>query len=115
MTAAGLAPFDGGHDLFSDGSLVLVPTSGHTRGSMSLLVRRPGHPPLLLVGDLTYDADLLAGGFVPGASDKAQMRKTVARVNQLRRRFPDLAVLAAHDPGAAHRLATALTTDGTRG
>ena len=37
----GLAPFQSGHDLFGDGSLVLLPTPGRTPGSMSLLVRRP--------------------------------------------------------------------------
>ncbi|MDQ3763894.1 MAG: N-acyl homoserine lactonase family protein [Actinomycetota bacterium] len=115
ITDSELAPFDTGHDLFADGSLVLVPTPGHTPGSMSLLVRRPGHPPLLLVGDLTYDADLLADGLVPGAGDKAQMRKAVARVNALRRRFPNLAVLAAHDPAAEHRLDTAVMTNGAQG
>ncbi|MGH3752510.1 MAG: MBL fold metallo-hydrolase [Pseudonocardiaceae bacterium] len=101
-----LAPFDAGHDVFADGSLLLLPTPGHTPGPMSLLVRRPGHAPLLLVGDLIYDADLLAAGHVPGAGDKAQMRKAVADVNALRQRFPALTVLAAHDPAAADRLAT---------
>jgi glyoxylase-like metal-dependent hydrolase (beta-lactamase superfamily II) len=103
----GLMPFTSGHDLFADGSLVLLPTPGHTPGSMSLLVRRPGHPPLLMVGDLTYDADLLAAGHVPGAGDKARMRQSVAAVNELRRVYPDLVVLAAHDPGAAGKLAAA--------
>lgn len=37
-----LAPFTAAHDLFGDGSLVLLPTPGHTPGSVSLLVRRPG-------------------------------------------------------------------------
>jgi N-acyl homoserine lactone hydrolase len=105
-----LAPFDTGHDVFADGSLVLLPTPGHTPGSMSLLVRRPGHAPLMLVGDLTYDADLLAAGHVPGAGDKTQMRKAVADVNALRQRFPELTVLAAHDPAAADRLAISLGT-----
>jgi len=50
-----LAPFTNGHDLFGDGSMVLLPTPGHTPGSRSMLVRRPGKVPLLLVGDLTYD------------------------------------------------------------
>jgi glyoxylase-like metal-dependent hydrolase (beta-lactamase superfamily II) len=103
-----LAPFDGGHDVFADGSLILLPTPGHTPGSMSLLVRRPSHASLMLVGDLTYDADLLAAGHVPGAGDKTQMRKAIASVNALRQRFPELTVLAAHDPTAADRLATSL-------
>jgi N-acyl homoserine lactone hydrolase len=46
-----LAPFRSGHDLFGDGSLVLLATPGHTPGSMSVLVRRPGLPPLIMVGD----------------------------------------------------------------
>lgn len=103
-----LAPFETGHDIFGDGSLVLLPTPGHTPGSLSLLVRRPGRAPLLMVGDLTYDADLLAAGQVPGAGDKGQMRRAVAAVNELRGRFPDLTMLAAHDPAAAGLLAASL-------
>ncbi|GAA3169452.1 MULTISPECIES: N-acyl homoserine lactonase family protein [Nonomuraea] len=105
-----LAPFTDGHDLFGDGSLVLLPTAGHTPGSLSMLVRRPGHAPLLMVGDLTYDADLLFAGELPGVGDKKQMRDAVAKVNALRQKMPDLAVLAAHDPAAADRLAAALAT-----
>jgi glyoxylase-like metal-dependent hydrolase (beta-lactamase superfamily II) len=108
---ADLAPFTAGHDVFGDGSLVLLPTPGHTPGSMSLLVRRPGHVPLLMVGDLTYDADLLASGHVPGAGSRKRMRDAVAAVNALRRRWPGLTVLAAHDPTAAARLAASLTVD----
>ncbi|NUT36150.1 MAG: N-acyl homoserine lactonase family protein [Hamadaea sp.] len=102
-----IAPFTAGHDVFGDGSLALLPTPGHTEGSLSLLVRRPGRPPLLMVGDLTYDADLLAAGHVPGVGDKRAMRGAVTLVNELRRRHPGLVVLPAHDPGAAERLARA--------
>lgn len=103
-----LAPFSAGHDLFGDGSIVLLPTPGHTPGSLSALVRRPGHAPLLLVGDLTYDADLLAAGELPGVGDKRLMRDAVRKVNALRRAMPDLVVLAAHDPHAADLLAATL-------
>ncbi|WP_436757028.1 N-acyl homoserine lactonase family protein [Streptosporangium sp. V21-05] len=103
-----VAPFDTGHDLFGDGSLLLLPTPGHTPGSLSLLIRRPGHAPLLLVGDLTYDVDLLAAGELPGVGDKRQMRDAVSKVNALRATMPGLEVLAAHDPGAAGRLAETL-------
>jgi len=102
-----VAPFERGHDIFADGSLVLLPTPGHTPGSMSLLVRRPGRAPLLMVGDLTYDAGLLAAGEIPGVGNKRQMREAVARVNLLRAGLPGLTVLAAHDPGAAGFLAAA--------
>lgn len=103
-----LTPFPDGTDLFGDGSVVLLPTPGHTPGSLSMLVRRPGRPPLLMVGDLTYDAGLLAEGKLPGVGDKGRMRDSVARVNALRETMPDLVVLAAHDPRAASGLAEAL-------
>jgi N-acyl homoserine lactone hydrolase len=107
----GLAPFRLGHDLFGDGSLVLLPTPGHTPGSMSLLVRQPGLPPLLMVGDLTYDADLLDAGHVPGVGSHRRLTEATTMVNQLRRHYPDLVILAAHDPGAASRLARATGQD----
>ncbi|GAA4608565.1 N-acyl homoserine lactonase QqlR [Actinoallomurus liliacearum] len=103
-----LAPFQHGHDLFGDGSLVLLPTPGHTPGSLSMLVRRPGRRPLLMVGDLTYDDRLLAQGELPGVGGKRQMRTATGMVNQLRSRLPGLVVLPAHDPEAGRRLTAAL-------
>jgi glyoxylase-like metal-dependent hydrolase (beta-lactamase superfamily II) len=103
-----LAPFSHGHDLFGDGSLVLLPTPGHTPGSLSMLVRRSGSRPLLMVGDLTYDDRLLADGKLPGVGHKGQMRTAAQMVNELRTRLPGLVVLPAHDPGAAARLAATL-------
>ena len=101
---AGLSPFRECHDLFGDGTLVLLPTPGHTPGSMSLLVRRPGRPPLMMVGDLTYDVHVLEDGHVPGVGSRHRLRESTAMINQMRRRHSDLAILAAHDPGAADRL-----------
>jgi glyoxylase-like metal-dependent hydrolase (beta-lactamase superfamily II) len=103
----GLAPFRSCHDLFGDGSLVLLPTPGHTPGSMSLLVRRPGRPPLMMVGDLTYDAHLLETGHVPGVGSRRRLREATAMINTMRQRYPGLVILPAHDPGAASRLAQA--------
>jgi glyoxylase-like metal-dependent hydrolase (beta-lactamase superfamily II) len=41
-----LAAVEGAHDLTGDGSLMQLPTPGHSAGSMSLLVRRgDAHPP----------------------------------------------------------------------
>jgi N-acyl homoserine lactone hydrolase len=103
----GLAPFRACHDIFGDGSLVLLLTPGHTPGSMSLLVRQPGTAPLLMVGDLTYDVHLLEEGHVPGVGSGRRLRRATAMVNQLRHRYPDLVILPAHDQGAAARLAQA--------
>jgi N-acyl homoserine lactone hydrolase len=103
----GLAPFRSCHDLFGDRSLVLLPTPGHTPGSVSLLSRRPDRPPLIMVGDLTYDAHLLESGHVPGVGSRPRLRETTAMVNTMRHQHPGLVVLPAHDPAAASRLAQA--------
>jgi N-acyl homoserine lactone hydrolase len=98
------APFTASHDVMGDGSLVLLPTPGHTPGSMSLLVRRPGKVPLLMVGDLTYEAERLEAGKIPGVGDKAGMRTSSSKIRALMAHHPGLAILPAHDPGAADRL-----------
>ena len=105
---SGVAPFTTGYDVFEDGSLVLLPTPGHTPGSMSLLVRRPGRAPLLLVGDLTYDLERMLRGDVPGSGNQPEMHQSSELVAALRDRMPDLVILAAHDPGAAAQLRASL-------
>ena len=96
-----LAPFTTGRDLFGDGSLVLLPTPGHTHGSMSMLVRRRETVPLLLVGDLTYDIHAFERGRTGGVGSRNQLRKTRDKVLELRANNPGLQILAAHDPAAA--------------
>ncbi|WES64026.1 N-acyl homoserine lactonase family protein [Microbacter sp. GSS18] len=103
-----IAPFTHAVDLFDDGSLLLLPTPGHTPGSLSMLLRDEGFPPMLFVGDLTYRLDLLEDGRIPGVGDAGLLRSTTAMVQELRRSMPDLVVLPAHDPGAAARLADAV-------
>ena len=104
---ADVAPFATGHDLFGDGSLLILPTPGHTPGSISLLVRRSSLPPLLLVGDLTYDASGMADELIPGVGKRSELLRASRMVTELRERHPDLVVLAAHDPNAAGLLAEA--------
>lgn len=101
LRAPALRPFTTGHDLFGDGALVLLPTPGHTPGSMSLLVRRPDAAPLLLVGDLTYDIHAFDRGVVGGVGNKRQLQRTGAQVRELRSTHPGMAILAAHDPAAS--------------
>jgi glyoxylase-like metal-dependent hydrolase (beta-lactamase superfamily II) len=99
-----LAPFTESLDVMGDGSLVLLPTPGHTQGSMSLLVRRTGRPPLLLAGDLTYGAEILQRGQLPGVGNRRQLAKSSHQVLALAEQQPGLIVLPAHDPTAAQRL-----------
>ena len=100
-TGPGVPPFPAAHDLFGDGTLVLVPTPGHTPGSVSLLLRSEGLPPMLFVGDLTYDVGLLREERVPGVGRRSALLRSTRLVNDFVRRNPGTLVLAAHDPGAA--------------
>ncbi len=104
-----IAPFTHAHDVMGDGSLLLLPTPGHTRGSMSLLLRSEGMPNTLFIGDLTYDTALLGADRVPGVGDRARLHETTRRVNELAMRFPGMPILAAHDPAASRLLESALS------
>jgi glyoxylase-like metal-dependent hydrolase (beta-lactamase superfamily II) len=99
-----LAPFTESLDVMGDGSLVLLPTPGHTAGSVSLLVRRVGRPPLLLAGDLTYGAEILQRGQLPGVGKRRRLAESSRQVLALAEQQPGLVVLPAHDPTAAQRL-----------
>ena len=98
---AALQPFTHGHDVFGDGSLTILPTPGHTGGSLSMFVRRAEASPLLLVGDLTYDVHALEHGISGGVGRQRALRATRTKVMSLRAKHPGLRVLAAHDPAAA--------------
>ena len=59
---------DGTYDIFGDGTVVCIPTTGHTAGHQSLLVRasdRPNAASALLVGDACYLHTMLADGVLP--------------------------------------------------
>lgn len=99
-----LAPFTNALDVMGDGSLVLLATPGHTPGSMALFVRRGSGSPLLLVGDLTYEAGLLERRQIPGVGNRRRLLEATDKVLAFKERMPDLVVLPAHDPTAAARL-----------
>lgn len=95
-------------DCMGDGSMILLPTPGHTPGSMSLLVRSSGLPPLLFVGDLTYELEPLHNDQVSGIGDAEQLKASFAKVRELEEALPELVVIPSHDPFASEKLATAL-------
>ena len=99
-----LAPFTESFDLMGDGSLVLLPTVGHTSGSLSMLVRGGAKNPLLMIGDLSYDTEHMERGGIPGPGNKKLLHAASAKVLELKNNLPGLTLLPAHDPGAADRL-----------
>ena len=99
--------FKGVHDVAGDGSMILLPTPGHTKGSMSMLVRQEGWRPILLVADLTYETALLEKDQVPGTGDKETLLASFAKVRRLKKQLPELEIVASHDFAAKDALARA--------
>ncbi len=100
-------PFGGCFDVMGDGSMILLPTPGHTVGSLSMLVRSGIYPPLLFVGDLTYASDLLFKNQIPGTGDRKALQSSFEKVRNLKKQLPDLVILPAHDSKAIDALAEA--------
>jgi N-acyl homoserine lactone hydrolase len=77
---------DGDHDVFGDGSVVILSTPGHTPGHQSLFVKLANFGPLVLSGDLYhYPAERMLKDFLPfaGRGNDAQEAASKAKVEAL--------------------------------
>jgi len=99
--------FTRSHDLFGDGSVVLVDLAGHTPGSVGVLLRTStGH--VLLAGDAAWHTyqidDIRQKSSYPGGladEDRDEAFLTLHRLHAVRDR---VTIIPTHDPGAAKRL-----------
>jgi len=90
---------EGEHDLFGDGSLVIVPTPGHTAGHQSLRVIAGSGLRFCLTGDACYTQEHLERDLLPsaGAVWKAdEMRHSLGILRRLRDR-EGAALIYGHD------------------
>lgn len=74
---------DGDHDVFGDGSVVILATPGHTPGHQSLFVKLANFGPLVLSGDLYhYPSERTLKDFLPfgGRGGDAQEAASKAKV-----------------------------------
>jgi N-acyl homoserine lactone hydrolase len=72
---------EGDHDVFSDGSVILVATPGHTPGHQSLLIKLPKSGPLLLSGDAVHFRDNWENRRVPDINfNKEQTSASLQRI-----------------------------------
>lgn len=90
---------EGEHDIFGDGSLVLVPTSGHTPGHQALHVRHAGGV-AILAGDACYmRGTLIEDDMLPDVSVTADPAAYKASLESLRALHQSGAmVYVGHDP-----------------
>ncbi|MDP1829256.1 MAG: MBL fold metallo-hydrolase [Archangium sp.] len=105
------ANYDSSYDVFGDGSVVVVPTFGHTPGSVATFVNGAGGQRFVHVGDLINLQESLSRGV--GKSwlmrkftdeDDAATQAQVAKLVQLQATEPGLVILPAHDRPAFVRL-----------
>jgi glyoxylase-like metal-dependent hydrolase (beta-lactamase superfamily II) len=90
---------DGEHDLFGDGTLVLLPTPGHTPGHQSLWLRPGPGAQFVLTSDACYTQEHLEKRILPAAvHDAAQMTDSMQMLRGLRER-QGVELLYGHDAG----------------
>lgn len=96
--------FERSHDVFDDGTVVLVPAGGHTPGSTIVFLSLPDGRRYGLIGDLVWQADgltelaerpWLARALVD--VDAADVRHRIVELHQLEAQMPDLLLVPAHD------------------
>jgi N-acyl homoserine lactone hydrolase len=88
FTGPPIGPFPGSYDLTGDGTLVLVPTPGHTRGHMAMIAHDDRHG-YLCCGDLV--------------KSPAELPSTCPEIDEFCR-HQGLIALATHDHAAPRRL-----------
>jgi glyoxylase-like metal-dependent hydrolase (beta-lactamase superfamily II) len=87
---------DGEHDVFGDGSVVCLPTHGHTPGHQSLKVRLDGGD-VVLAADACYFCQTLRERRLPPAMyDREQMLASLDRLEALER--GGARIFFGHDP-----------------
>ena len=92
-------PVAGEHDVFGDGTVVLIPTHGHTPGHQSLRVHAGKGTDLVLAADACYTRENMDRDILPDTLwDAREMAGSVARLRDLRDR-QGATIIFGHDPG----------------
>lgn len=92
--------FAASRDVFGDGSVVLLPTPGHSAGHTSVFVDGGGWQ-LLCAGDTLYTIRHLASDqlrpIMLGRRGRDRQLDSIARIRALRRELPELIIAPGHD------------------
>jgi glyoxylase-like metal-dependent hydrolase (beta-lactamase superfamily II) len=101
--------FERSHDVFGDGSIVVVPLSGHTPGSVGTFVNLSAQQRFFHVGDAVNVVEAIerrvTKSIVMTATDhdKPRADAVVAQLAQLHAHDPGITILPAHDRAAWQR------------
>lgn len=100
FASPGVHGFPASHDLFGDGSLVLLPTPGHSAGHMSVLIDT-GAGRLLCVGDTLYTIRHLASDqlrpIMLGKRAQRNQLESIRLIRELRAQMPEMIIIPGHD------------------
>lgn len=96
--------FPRSHDVYGDGSIVIVPAPGHTPGSVIVFLTIPGGKRWALIGDLVWQREGITEREerpwiwrTVGDDDPATLRTNLLRVSAIAARFPEVTIAPAHD------------------
>jgi N-acyl homoserine lactone hydrolase len=104
----GVGAFTSSHSLTADGTVLAVPTPGHTSGHSAILIVQPDHH-VLIGGDSAYDEAQLQDLHVDGVSPEDDVAiATMKTILAHAARHPTV-YLPSHDPRSEHRLRTTET------
>ena len=113
--------FPASHDVYGDGSIVVVPAPGHTPGSVIVFVTLPGGTRYAFVGDLVYQLEgITLREERPwlvrreADTDAGRNRENLLRMVALKERLPELIIVPAHDMRAFSHI-PALSPAGRQG
>ncbi len=98
-----LGPFPASYALTRAEDVLLVPTTGHSTGHLSVILQQEGSS-IFFAGDTSYTQHLLFAGALDGVSLKERAaRQTMQRIQRYLESVPTV-YLPSHDPKAAQRL-----------
>jgi glyoxylase-like metal-dependent hydrolase (beta-lactamase superfamily II) len=97
--------FERSHDLFGDGSVILVDLAGHTPGSVGVLLAVDDGTRVLLAGDAVWNGlqvtRLRTTAPFPGRLTDANRQDTLAAIHRLHSLPSGIDIIASHDYDAA--------------
>lgn len=95
------------YDFYGDGSIVVVPSPGHTRGSVIIFITLPTGKRYAMIGDLAWQVEgvleLEERPFlqsVLGDDDRSLVRENLKIMYAIHKKFPEITIVPAHDERA---------------